>query len=256
MGILSRLFRKQVRKALEPQKKSSSASNSKQAKLDRGLDFLRERWENVFLPDGSIADGYPTWYGDPVTDAQLNKLQELGIEVSGTTNKGQASNIIGLFYPVEEKNKEILRFLKIEIKGHNQTTARYVAQEELWSNEENLTRWHVRPLKGIRRDFFQFMNIPAPTNVTVQQLDEIENNLTEKQLESKEYLEYEMYVDTYDDITSSDEWKDYLKRKPNLKLYKEIWATLRDEGTDMQDVSAYEIFDAIVDKYPELEAEN
>jgi hypothetical protein len=88
--------------------------------------WLSSRWAeaNRHNDDGDTKT-FPSWFFDAATERQLNLLKEKDLSLSGgQLSRGQASDVIGLFFPVEEADKEVLRFFKVPTKGLNQTTAR------------------------------------------------------------------------------------------------------------------------------------
>src|SRR5262245_14182555 len=60
------------------------------------MTWLESRWAERRAKKDAGHDGAPHWWWDEVTDRQLEKLRELEVAVPVGTNKGQASDLIGL----------------------------------------------------------------------------------------------------------------------------------------------------------------
>ena len=94
--------------------------------INDNIGLLQKRWERI--KDEYNSDSVKTvsqWYFDDATFDQISRLKEMGIDL-GTLklNKGQASDIIGLFEPPEKKNAAILKNQSITSIRMNKTKAR------------------------------------------------------------------------------------------------------------------------------------
>jgi hypothetical protein len=105
--------------------KESMAVSKEEKILNENMAWLEERWEIAKKErDTGKLVTVPHWFFEDVTDRQLQKIEEMGLKIKGgRPSKGEASDIIGLFEPVEEENEEILRFFKAPMKGMNQSRA-------------------------------------------------------------------------------------------------------------------------------------
>ncbi len=94
---------------------------------------------------------FPSWFFDEATERQTKLLTEKGISLSGgQVSKGQASDVIGLFFPVEEGDADVLKFFKVPTKGLNQTTAR-AEVAKLQADPEKASAWDQRPANPMQK---------------------------------------------------------------------------------------------------------
>lgn len=218
--------------------------------------WLEYRWslakEQQFSGRGGI---FPKWYFDEVTERQLQKLEELGVSVGRMEiTKGQASDIIGMHEPAEEKSIEILKFFKMPTRGLKQTHARHeVAQ--LFQVGENVEAWEKRPPSVLQKEFFKFFGIKIPKGTTHEQayglIFEYESEMRNKG--DPRLKEWEAYKEIIDELSDPDFREDYNIRKPSSALIKRAIAELQKEDKSYQDIS--EDIDILIDKLIELEPE-
>src|SRR5687767_12600157 len=117
--------KKSKRRGQTGQAKLSKAESSP-AVFNEHKEWLSSRWSEAKrqLEAGDLKS-FPSWYFDEVTERQAELLASKGINLpDGPVSKGQASDLIGLFFPVDEEDKAVLKFFKVPTKGLNQTTAR------------------------------------------------------------------------------------------------------------------------------------
>jgi hypothetical protein len=106
--------------------------------LDNNIDWIRKRWDRIQKEkDSNAIKTVNTWYFDEATDRQLARIKKIGLYISDTKiTKGQASDLIGLFEPADDKDIEILKANSIPIEGMNQTKAREVVAKILNEREK------------------------------------------------------------------------------------------------------------------------
>ena len=110
--------------------KRSESRNHKKAEIqkvyDDNIDWLQKRWDRVRKEkDSGMLRTVDWWYFDGATDKQLSRIKRIGLNLDAAKiTEGQASDIIGLYEPAEEKNVAILSNHNIPLNGMNQTKAR------------------------------------------------------------------------------------------------------------------------------------
>jgi hypothetical protein len=113
-------------------RKSSNRSGIKnltkaegQKVLDDNIDWLRKRWDRLQNEkDSGLLRTVSSWYFDDATDKQLSLIKRIGLNLStAMMTRGQASDIIELYEPAEEKKIAILKKHKVPLDGMNQTKA-------------------------------------------------------------------------------------------------------------------------------------
>jgi hypothetical protein len=115
-------------------------------------EWLSSRWSEAKrqLESGDLKS-FPSWYFHEVTERQSGFLTDKGINLSGgQLSKGQASDVIGLFFPMDDDDKEFLKFFDVPTKGLNQTTAR-AEVAKLQADPEKAAAWKRRPVEPIQK---------------------------------------------------------------------------------------------------------
>lgn len=228
-----------------------SSVSREQRILDENLPWLRERWQAAQEIDEGDTSIFPKWYFDDATEAQLRRIEETGLTISGgTPTKGQASDIIGLFEPVEEEHAEMLKFFGISVGGMNQSKARHQVAL-LQRDPANVERWETRPASQIEREFYRFVGLKAPKGLTHKQAEKDSYDSPEGVPEEK-IEEWQVYSDVWDSLCDADTRADYGIKKPSLALFRDAWTQLRAEGVSTGDL---EDLDALVDRLLELKPE-
>jgi len=239
----------------------SCVSKSIEKKLVANLDWLSEEWsqaqENKEANNGSSF--LPSWYYDESTDNQYAYLNSLGVEINkGKLNKGEMSDLIGIFKPIDDRNKELLKFFKVPLTGLNQTKARYEVNK-LLSNPENVTTWEQRPANTLQKEFYRFFSLKAPAGLTFSEaktfIDEFERDYdgdfeyhledlkTDEQIEFfkrnqlllEDWRNFEEIVLEFEDSEFRDS---YEIKKPTISLMRKAIAELKKENVTMEDASS------------------
>ncbi len=140
---------------------------------DDELGWLRERWK---LADAHQQSGrediFQKWYFDDATERQKGRLKDLGIETGRDATKGQASDLIGIHEPAEERSLAILKFFKRSTKGMNQTRARHEVAQIL-SDPDNAKAWESRPPTQEQKEFFKFFGLNIGKGLTAADAEKI-----------------------------------------------------------------------------------
>jgi len=241
-------------------KKPSAAKSSSIPKEERILNdnsgWMDERWVLARKKrDEGEVKSVPQWFFDDVTERQLQKIEEIGLKIrGGNPTKGEASDIIGLFEPVEEENIEILKFFKVSLKGMNQSKARYEVSK-LLNDPDNLESWRNRSASAMQKEFYRFFGFKVPQGVTHEtaskDINEYRKNLGEE--DEAKMDEWDAYEDIYDEINDPDFREDYDLKKISISLYRSAVDQLKKEGRTLTELS--DDPDAVVDKLLEIKPE-
>ena len=108
---------------------------------------------------------FPRWYFESTTEDQVAQIKKMGLTTDGLKlTNGQASDIIGLFEPADEKDLELLQRHKVPLGGMNKTRAREKATKILL-NHTYLKLSNLNPEKEVEnkiirqypQDFIHFI---------------------------------------------------------------------------------------------------
>ena len=115
--------------------------------VDHNQPWMHERWVRADAAEASGArDEFPSWYFDPVTQPQLDRIQGLHLQVhGGDLTRGAASDLIGLFEPLDGKDAAVCDFFHVEIPPElrNETRGRMEAAR-LLADPAKATAWAAR----------------------------------------------------------------------------------------------------------------
>lgn len=223
--------------------------------VDDDLGWLHERWK---LADAHQQSGreniFPKWYFDNVTERQEDRLKDLGIETGREVTKGQASDLIGIHEPAEERCLAILKFFKRSTKGMNQTKARHeVAQ--IMSEPDKVAAWESRPSTQEQKEFFKFFGLKSGRGLTAPDAEKIiaqhESELAEA--EDPRLDEWEAFSEILEELADSKMRAAYDIKKPSAALVKSALSELEKEGKSYRDVA--DEIDLLVDKLVALKPE-
>jgi hypothetical protein len=106
--ILKIMYNSENKKSAASKSRSVTKSRSitKEEKiLQDNTEWMEEWWETARKErDAGELKSVPNWFFDDVTERQLQKIEEIGLNIKGgRLTKGEASDIIGLFEPAEEE---------------------------------------------------------------------------------------------------------------------------------------------------------
>ncbi len=221
----------------------SKSSKSKSQKLiEKNSDWIDKRWE---IADQEKKTGnykiVPKWFFDPITNRQEAYLNELGVSVTGTATKGQASDMIGLFKHMEHYDYEVLKFFKLSTRGMNETKGRHVVAK-LMADPAKKEQWDKRPASSMQREFFRRYKKRLPKNTTHDEAEEIIashfDSIGEHEVEEWLAFErlYEAVNDGNEDVWSDNEACGNRFRRMGFSAFKKAVAELTEDGTDIQDL--------------------
>lgn len=89
---------------------------------------------------------FPRWYFDSATQPQLEHLTRMHVKVTDTElTKGSASDLIGIFEPMDEGDAEVLRFFHVDVspEQRNETRGR-MEVARIFADPLNRTKWEER----------------------------------------------------------------------------------------------------------------
>ncbi|MBA4143921.1 MAG: hypothetical protein H0X43_13280 [Nitrosospira sp.] len=215
--------------------------------------WLSSRWSEANRHnDAGDRKTFPSWFFHEATERQLNLLTEKGISLSGgQLSKGQASDVIGLLFPVEEGDKQVLRFFEIPTKGLNQTTAR-AEVAKLQADPEKALAWGQRPAEPIQREFYKFFGVKVPSGLTYLTADEYISK-HQQSLESQQLDDWNSYKSILDELMDKDTRDSYDIKKPSIATIRAAIEVLRQAGMSLSDLE--EDLEIVTQKLIELKPE-
>lgn len=220
--------------------------------LDANMTWLQERWN---MADATHAAGTPVhlpeWYFDAATDRQRDRLLRDGLSVSGIPNKGQASDIIGLFEPPDDEEAvDKLKFFGVLPKGEqlNQTRVRHELAM-LESDPSKEEAWRNRPATPWQRECYRFLGEKPSTGVTFAQA-EAKFDEAFRALPQEKQDEWSQFEDVVEEFEDSEARKDMDIKKPTLADIRIAMAEMRAAGKDPTD--AFEVAEYLIESKPSL----
>jgi len=224
---------------------------------DDNFDWLREIWKKA---DQEQEEGrlkiFPEWFYDEVTPRQIEKIDSLDVNVTGKLTKGKASDLIGLFNPIDDDDLAVLNFFKVQKKGMNQTKGRYKARE-LLSVPENQSQWDNRPASQVQKEFFRFFDIRVPTGLSSKDAQKIIDDKTRVESEQDDdnikLDEWDSYEEIITELSDREMLRDDFEiKKPSLVLIREVVEILAKEGRSLTDLTAYDVAEKIQELKPNM----
>lgn len=239
-------------------KQTTSSARHSQATTPENdnLDWLMGMWKKA---DQEQQEGrlksFPKWFFDEATPRQTEKLVSLNVSVGGgKATKGKASDLIGLFNPIDEDDLEVLKFFKVQHKGMNQTKGRYKAKE-LLNAAENLSQWENRPATQEQKEFYRFFGIKVSTGLSIKDAEKTIKETRAKggQDEAIKLDEWDAYASIITDLSDKEMLKDDFEiKKPSLALIREAVEALVKKGCPLTDLEAYEVAEKIQELKPDM----
>lgn len=243
-------------KSSTKQAPSSTRHSQTTIPVSDNLDWLMEMWKKA---DQEQQEGrletFPKWFFDEATPRQMEKLASLNVSVGGgKATKGKASDLIGLFYPIDEDDLEVLKFFKVQHKDMNQTNGRYKAKE-LLNTSENLSQWENRPATQEQKEFYKFFGIKVAAGLSIKDAEKTIKEARAKagQNEAIKLDEWDAYASIITDLSDKEMLKDDFEiKKPSLALIREAVEALVKEGFSLTDLEAYEVAEKIQELKPDM----
>ena len=230
-----------------------SGDQSPSMVFESNKSWLSSRWaEAITQRDAGKLKTFPRWFFNEATQSQLDLLAEKGLtNTVGHLTKGQATDVIGLYFPVEEGNAELLKFFKVPTKELNRTTAR-AAVVDLLANPAKEAAWKQRPADAIQKEFFKFFGLKAPSRLTYLGADELisKHRKTLNDLQLDEWSSYECILD---DLSDKENCENYGIKKPSIATVRFAIDALRQSGMTLASLEGD--IDIIAKKLIELKPE-
>ena len=196
------------------------------------------------------------WHFDPVTEPQITKLAELGLKAKGRKLlKGEASDVIGLFYKPDQEDLEVLKFFKVPTKGFNQSRAKYEVAK-LFSEESNIDKFNTRPATQLQREFFRFFKKTFPKGSDTIVAQEIIDTFLKNSGEHNEET-WDHYCDLYEEVNDPDFRELYDLKSISFKNYRDAITELVQAGKTLVDendgIDEDDVAEMLLKLKPELE---
>lgn len=204
------------------------------------LEWLRTEWEK----EVSTSPPPRHWFSDPVTEPQLRLIKKIGIPTRGIRlTKGMASDLIGLYEPIEDEAREILKFFKIPVKNLNQTTARHRVTE-LLSDAARRTQWAARPATPYQKEFIRFAGEKVPAGLTLMDGNAIVSRL-EQALAPNRAAIWSLVEDFWSQVEDEDFREDYGRRRPRIRAVRAAVEALAATGRKLDDLLLDDVLEVI-----------
>ena len=182
------------------------------------------------------------WRNDPATEAQKRRMLEDGLKYSENITKGEASDLIGSLLKPEDEQIVILKFFKIRgISEMSQTDANKKI-EELFSNEDNKSKWSNRPASKEQKEIYNYFKIPFSTDLSCKEAEKFIDTLFEDETRQDawenrqdEIEELENWFEDCFEIINGDNYY-YDCKKMSKKLFRQTVAELESTGYSKSDI--------------------
>lgn len=245
-----------LRKSPAKQVASSARLSKATAPEIDNLDWLMEMWKKADQEEHEERlKTFPKWFFDVASPRQIEKLASLNVSIEGgMASKGKASDLIGLFNPIDDDDMEVLKFFKVQTKGMNQTKGRYKAKE-LLNTPENLPKWENRPATMEQKEFYRFFGIKVSKGLSIKDAEKTikETRAKAKQNEPIKLDEWDAYSSIISDLSDKEMLKDTFEiKKPNLALIRETVDVLVKEGYLLTNLDAYDVAEKMQELKPDI----
>lgn len=238
-----------------PAKKPVDPAESKALrKLESAMPFLEERWEAArALAESGDEKAFGVWYYEAATDRQLEKLASLGLNQVRPSNKGAASDVIGLFMAPDDGAETFLKFFGAWKPGMTETHAREaIRQVELspgWAE-----RWASRP-PGVEESLFsQIYSYKFPKGCTLNQAQDAMRRLFNGEDDSVDVGEDEWgnVLMLWSEARSKDDVENYGIKRLSQKQFVTVIRALRSRGENLSDIMLDDVAAYALEHMPEV----
>ena len=224
--------------------------------FDANIGWLQERWDIAKQSQETGNNAYfPKWYFDDMTDRQKTILNAMGYKIKGTPSKGQASDLIGLFEPIEPDNEEILQYFHVHIPSVQMSETRGRCEvQKLFSDPENKRKFADRPASAIQKEFFRYFGIEMPHLKTHECLAKAITEYSESLEQSSHdaLAGWEAFEDVYEELADRESCHDYGLKSVRLETLMETFKLLIKEGSKPDAITPDDIANAILRSHPEF----
>lgn len=237
---------------------STSRESPSVRKFNANHAWLKARWaEANQKKQAGDTTGFPPWYFDAVTEKQVKRIGDEGLELStGGLTKGQASDIIGLFVDAGEDGLEILKFFKVPTADMNQTVAR-VEVPKLMADPARAEAWRQRPADALQKEALRFYGVTSPKGLTHADAEGLISRHEVGLVAAGSPLpdEWESYKRIIEEFSDRETCQDYGLKKPGLPVVRAAVEKLRSKGEAMAAIAddLDLLAQQIIETRPELE---
>lgn len=232
-----------------PAKNTSTTRNKNTSSQTNDIpDWLLERWS---LANQQKLD-LKSWYFDEPTQKQLDKLKQLNQKTPHTTTKGMASDLIGLHFPADDDDLEILKFFKVKTSGLSQTKAKHETGI-LLNTPENKTAFENRPATTIQKEYFKHFDLKGASGLThnaaALKISEHRASLPDEDPKEKHW---EILMEIVEELSDKENLESHDIKKPSFSLIKQAVLALIDEGVDIDD-TPIDVVEKIIELNPSIQ---
>jgi len=256
LAIVVAIFGSKKGKSRKRSKQKSFKNSNKTTPAKRIADrepkpdpytILYDHWKDVEAGIISV----PRWYNDPVTEAQLKRLEDDEIQLPGRViTKGQASDLIGLAEDPGLGELEILKFFKITGLPVKHRSIALIEIERLMADPENASQWNNRPATPIQKEYYRYFGLQARKGLTAS---EAQDTIAANELTDEQDDEWFSYSDIFEELQDKDFRESYDLKKPSITLIRQAIKQRTDQGEKITELSADDIVDTLLEIKPDLE---
>jgi hypothetical protein len=223
--------------------------------------ILTSRWEAMDKQAAGSEDlGFESWRYDPVTAAQLKKLEGLGVgkRARKKLSKGQASDMIGIAYLADPYERDLLKFFGELERNLSETAAREKVRV-LMLDPSNVEKWASRPPTPFQKAFAKLYAIKLPPKATINDASEtiahfVDERYSEEDGENPIEDAFSAIDDAFDDLTNSKVChEDYEIKKPSQKAIVEAIQAIGLSHFESGEADTQTIVEQLLEANPELE---
>lgn len=236
-----------------------SQPQDQSAKQPDNKEWIADRWRLAEQHRQAGDKGiFRDWYFDPATDRQKERLKKEGYnKIPSGLTKGQASDLIGLTEPADDRNLDVLKFFKVSTKGMNQTKAQHEVVS-LFQDPEKVQAWESRPPAQMQRECAKFFGIKLPKGTTAPQAEKlIDDHISElADNDDPKLEEWEGFENVVEELSDIEVLREELHiKKTSMALIKTALEELRQSGQSYRESGddVQSVVDKLLELKPELE---
>lgn len=228
-----------------PTSQSFIANPVMQKTLETNLDeWLIDRWFEI--DSGNLK--VPSWHALEVTQRQIDRLKNYGL-MHSAKNRGQASDIIGLFEKPSQEDIDLLRFFKYPVRGMTQTKAQHICGV-IRNDAEKMKSYSERAADPVHRRMYSFCGLKVPEKLTIDRFERDYNAMSEAERFSECISVWDDYMSSFEELQIKDVRDDYEIKRITHKIYDSAIAELIKSGIPPE--VAVSDLDQIVEKIFEI----
>ena len=231
----------------------SHTRNKTNYTYENNADWLQERWQ--LAEQARITSDYsviPSWFFDDITNRQQAKLDSLGLDPKLADGlKGKASDLIGLFSPIEDYPRDVMRFFKTKQLHKNESFGRHQVAI-LMANEENLAKWENRPASQAQKGFFRFFDITAPKGINHKQAEALIDSHICKWDETNDdrHKDWSAFENFWDELSDADIRSEYEISRVSFSIFLKAAISIQRDKSGLAQIEGD--LDALIARCEEL----